>query len=145
MANLENREALIDTSILIAHFRSKIRENTDFQKAIKAYKNCYISAITVYEIELGALKSRRSSDLKQILPFLDVIPFGKAEAEQAAKLDKELMEKTIRVGIRDVLIAGTAIVHDLDVLTKNVEHFKRIKSVKLSTIGIKGSQVQNFL
>lgn len=135
MANLENRGALIDTSVLIAHFRDQRRENTDFQKAIKTYKNCYISAVTVYEIELGALKAKRFSDLKQILPFLDVIPFGKIEAEQAARLDKELTEKNIRIGIRDVFIAGTALVHDLDVLTKNVEHFKRIKSVKLSTIG----------
>ncbi len=136
MANLENRGALIDTSVLIAHFRSKEKGNTDFQKAIKTYKNCYISAITIYEMELGALKAKRSSDLKQILPLLDVIPFGKIEAEQTAKLDKELEEKNIRVGIRDVFIAGTALVHNLDILTKNVEHFKRIKSIKLSMISI---------
>lgn len=139
MANLENRGVLIDTSVIIAHFRSREKKNTDFQKAIKTYKNCYISAITVYEMELGALRAKRSSDLKQILPLLGVLPFGKIEAEQAAKLDKELIEKNIRVGIRDVFIAGTALVHDVDVLTKNVEHFKRIKPVKLSMINVTSS------
>jgi len=136
MANLENRGVLIDTSVLIAHFRSKSKGNTHFQKAVKTYRNCYISAITVYEMELGALKAKRSSDLKQILPLLDVIPFGRPEAEQAARLDKELTEKNIRVGIRDVFIAGTALVHGLDIVTENVAHFRRIKSVKLSAASV---------
>ena len=136
MANLENRGVLIDTSVLIAHFRSKSKGNTHFQKAVKTDSNCYISAITVYEVELGALKAKRSSDLEEILPLLEVIPFGRPEAEQAARLDKELTEKNVRVGIRDVFIAGTALVHDLDIVTENVAHFRRIKSVKLSAISV---------
>ena len=136
MANLENRGVLIDTSVFIAHFRSKSKGNTHFQEAVKTYSNCYISSITVYEMELGALKAKRSSDLKEILPLLEVISFGRPEAEQAAKLDKELTEKNIRVGIRDVFIASTALVHGLDIVTENVRHFRRIKSVKLSAISV---------
>ncbi len=125
---------LIDTNIIVSHLRTKRKKDTDYQKALNTYDDCFISAITVYEVEYWAMQAQRESDLQDLLFDLGVLPFGQAEAMLTAKLDNELKRKNLRIGLRDVFIAGYALANNLDVLTENIEHFQRIEEVQLAKL-----------
>lgn len=134
MGNVGTNGVLIDTNIIISHLRSKRKKDTDYQKALDTYDDCFISAITVYEVEYGALQAWRESDLQDLLFDLEVLPFGQAEAMLTARLDNQLKRKNLRMGLRAIFIAGSALANNLDILTENIEHFQRIEEIKLAKL-----------
>ena len=91
----------------------------------------FISAITILELELGVLMIERR-DARQgalLRAWLDghvvpafagrVLPVDTAVAQRGAKL-----QVPDRRGDRDVLIAATAMVHGMTVVTRNVDDFE---------------------
>lgn len=91
----------------------------------------YVSAVTLLELELGILSLERR-DLPQasilrvwmqshVLPAFDgrVLPVDTAVALQCARL-----RVPNRRSERDALIAATAIVHGMSVVTRNVSDFE---------------------
>lgn len=123
------RGLLIDTSALVAHFRGQAR----LDGVVGRYTVVYISAVTVYELEYGALRAGRASDLADFEAgfALEVIPLGKGEAVRAAELNAGLAAQGRRIGDRDALIAATALCHGLDLLTLNVAEFSRVLGLKV--------------
>ena len=92
----------------------------------------WIPAITLYELRFGVqdlLLGRRREQLQSaILAILvdfgsRVIPLGREEAEEAAILQAFAKSTGNNIGLADCLIAGTARVHDLCVVTRNVKDF----------------------
>jgi len=88
-----------------------------------------LSAITLFEMQAGAERTRRQDAAKaaeierwilQISRTANVIPLGELEAREAARFlhghPSELME--------DAMIAATASTHGLVVATRNIKHFK---------------------
>ncbi len=90
----------------------------------------FISAITVLELELGVLSierrdARQGAPLRawldgQVVPAFAgrVLPVDTTVAQRAARL-----QMPDRRGDRDVLIAATAMVHGMTVVTRNVRDF----------------------
>lgn len=123
---------LVDTNILIEHLREgKKKEETAHQIVARQFEKILISSISVYEIEYGALRAGRTSDILSLLGIVEIIPFGKQEAEEAANIWCRLFQQGIRIGIRDIFIAGIAIKHRLPVFTRNTEHFEKIPGIRL--------------
>ncbi len=119
------RGLLVDTSALIAHLRGQVR----IDGVVGRYPAAYVSAVTFYELEYGARRAGRASDLAAF--GFEVIPLGLAEAVRAAELNAGLAARGLRIGDRDALIAGTALCHGLDVLTLNVAEFERVPGLKV--------------
>jgi predicted nucleic acid-binding protein len=123
---------LLDTNVV-----SELRRPTHADARVLAWSrsvpaaDLYLSAITVLEIEQGALMAMRRDTKKgriflmwlhdQILPaFKDrVLPIDCAVALCCAKLHVPNPKSE-----RDALIAATAISHGLRVVTRNVVDFK---------------------
>mgnify|MGYP001602117289 CR=1 FL=1 len=126
---------LLDTNILVEHIRGKKRIEIDVLE-----KGSAISIITQAELYYGAHKSndprktltiitRLLHDLGLRVQTLDediVSEFGKIKA------DIEI--KGTRLEDFDLLIAATAKVENLTLVTKNLKHFKRIAGLKLYDI-----------
>lgn len=125
------RGVLIDTSVLIAHLRGRL----SLQELLHDYDSIYVSAITLYELEYGAIKAGRASDFAQLARALQpsVLAVGRLEAERAAHLNGTLARKNQQIGPRDALIAGTALHWGLDLLTLNVQEFKRVLNLRMVT------------
>lgn len=123
------RGVLIDTSVLIAHLRGRL----SLLKFLRDYESIYVSAITLYELEYGAIKAGRASDFAQLARALQptVLAVGRREAERAAQLNGALARKNQQIGPRDALIAGTALHWGLDLLTLNVNEFKRVPDLNM--------------
>lgn len=127
-----SRGLLIDTSALVAHFRGQAR----IEGVVGRYPAVYVSAVTVYDLEYGALRSGRASDLQAFETrfHLEVIPLGRVEAARAAAINAGLAALGRRIGDRDALIAGTALAHGLDVLTLNVAEFRRVPDLRVVSL-----------
>ena len=90
----------------------------------------YISAITVLELEIGILLMARKDTKqgaalrswfdKQLLPHFDgrILPIDKAVAQRCARLHVPNPSAE-----RDALIAATALVHGMTVVTRNQADF----------------------
>ncbi|MFP5042144.1 type II toxin-antitoxin system VapC family toxin [Parasediminibacterium sp. JCM 36343] len=86
-----------------------------------------ISAIT--EIELLCWKSATEKDVELLHSFMNnslVI-----ELEKAIKLKTAEVRKANRIKLPDAIIAATAIVYDLTLLSRNTSDFKNIENIKM--------------
>lgn len=95
-----------------------------------------ISCITYMEIHYGLhLNPKRSQQIKKILNNLfesiNIIPFFKEDAEQAAKIRSVLKQQSNLIGSYDILLAGTAISNQLILVSSNLKEFLRVKDLKI--------------
>ncbi len=102
---------------------------------MQEYGHINLSIITYYEILNGLLYKDAKKQLKRFEDFVtlnNVIPLTSPMAEKAAKIQAELRKKGKEIGHTDTLIAGIAIASNLELITNNTEHFKRIKGLKIA-------------
>lgn len=94
-----------------------------------------ISTLTVFEVGVGLRgeAERHRERFDGVVDEIDVVPFAAAAARQATAIQHELVDHGERIGEVDVLIAGTAVERDEDVLTRNVDEFGRIDALDVET------------
>ena len=86
-----------------------------------------ISAIT--EIELLCWKNATEKDLEVLHNFIhDSLVF---ELEKDIKFKAADIRKAHKIKLPDAIIAATALIHDLTLLTRNVNDFKNIGGLNL--------------
>lgn len=121
---------LIDTGILIEYFRKQDKTQTLLYDLAGKHSVIYVSAITKFEIWVGN-RPAQNQFWQTLFSTLQTIPFGDLEAEKAGKIQQNLLKLNRQIGISDVLIGATALVHDLPVATLNTKHFSRIDGLQL--------------
>ena len=94
-----------------------------------------VSSVTRAELVYGARRSARVAENLRVLasffaPLLS-LPFDDACAEQYGALRATLAAARRPIGPNDLLIAATALAHDLTVVTHNVREFSRIAGLKI--------------
>ena len=95
-----------------------------------------VSSVTVMELYYGvALEVSRT---KKILPVIEIflqsvviLPFREEDAKKAAQLRAYLKSKGLPIGSYDILIAGTALNHQLTLVTANAKEFNRLPQLQL--------------
>jgi tRNA(fMet)-specific endonuclease VapC len=129
---------LVDTDILSAVMRQNPIVLPHARKYLAGQSGFTISVITKYEIERG-LKAR--SALKQQAVFEElcrrsvVVPVDNDVADRASSIYAHLVSRGELIGDADILIAATAIVHQIGLVTNNRRHFDRVP----------GLQVENWM
>jgi tRNA(fMet)-specific endonuclease VapC len=124
---------VLDTNVLIYFFKGlgKVSENLLAQSP----KDIGVPAIVYYELEVGIKKSKspqkRIKQLNDFFSTINVLPFGKAEAQASAQIRAQLEKKGTPIGPYDILIAGTAMANQATLVTHNVDEFNRIKSLNV--------------
>lgn len=108
---------LVDTSIFIAAERGE-------PPVAPPPGRARISVMTLTELLLGALsaeaeaKAGRAATLARAQSFVS-IPYDEAVADAVAKLIHACRRARRRASLPDAIIAGTALVHDLTVWTRD--------------------------
>ena len=124
---------LIDTNILIYRLKNLGNVNANFLK----YKDnkMLISVISYGELVYGANKSKSVEknmatvrEIKSIFPMLDITPnvmdiFGEIKAD-TQKIGKSVYDM-------DLLIAASAIAHNMTLVTHNTKHFENISKLQV--------------
>lgn len=116
---------LFDTDILIDYLRAH-------HGAIKYLESriaeAYISVMSVAELYQGAREGNERSDLQAMLSAMTILPISVEIAERGGLLSRDY-RPTHGVGLADALIAATAEVYSLKLVTLNKKHFPMIPAV----------------
>lgn len=119
---------LWDTNTVIYYLQQQFPSNAEkFIDDLLKDEQPVISAIT--EIELLCWKTATEKDLKILQSFLNDAFI--IELEQPVKLKAAAIRATSRIKLPDAVIAATAIVYDLTLLTRNTIDFVNIAELKI--------------
>lgn len=94
------------------------------------------SLITRYEILRGLISKGALAQLRafeQRCRASEVLPLTDPIIIRAAEIYADLKSRGELISDADILIAATASVHSLVLITNNVEHFRRIPSLQVQT------------
>ncbi len=124
---------LIDTDILIyslkndPHVTQKFKENLNIPKSI--------SVITYGELVYGARKSQHVEKnlpavyrVAELFPVLDI---NKSIMDIFGEIKCNLERNGKIIPDMDILIAATALTHNLTLVTNNTRHFQKIPALKI--------------
>jgi tRNA(fMet)-specific endonuclease VapC len=123
---------LLDTNICSAHMRHPAGlAHRFFQHA----GNLAISTVVLSELYSGAYKHPQPPKL--LLPIGDllqevtVLDFNSACAEEFGKLNGDLLKRGLVVSFPGLMIAATAKLHDLTLVTHNRSDFQPVPDIRL--------------
>ena len=101
-------------------------------------EDVFISAITASELLMGvhranteSRRNRRSAFVEAIIAGVRVLDFTTAVARVHAEVYADLARRGELIGAHDLLIATTALHHELSVLTENVDEFSRVPGLNV--------------
>ena len=123
---------LLDTDVIIDHLRGK----TDLSDSLKS-DNLSISIITYGELIFGSEKSEQKEKTKKlVLDFINdlsikIITLDQKIMEEYGKIKAQLEKKGKGLDDFDLLIASTAKIRLLTLVTRNKKHFGRINKLQL--------------
>ncbi len=126
-------KALLDTDTF-----SEITKGVDQTVAAhaRAYRAVFerytISAVTFMEIVRGYQKKQAISQVQSFLAAMaseEVLPLDQATAELAGRIAGDLERTGQPIGVADPMIAAIAIVHGLELITGNTNHFERVRQL----------------
>jgi len=131
-------KVLIDTSIFVDCLRSNPIESSKlFLETIEGTSNGFTSSIVVAELSVGAYLSPRKNALENTLKLISttsIINLDKEIALLGGKIYSDLVKQGKEIELNDCLIAASALFSGIkEVVTKNVDHFERIKQLKVVT------------
>ncbi len=122
---------VVDSGVFIEHLRSKDKTKTILY-SITGISQLYVSAVTLYELYMGAPTKEKKNDIQLITKNISVIPFSDIVALKASEIYHELRKTNQMIEFRDIFIGATCIVYNIPLKTTNVKHFNRIKGIELS-------------
>ena len=121
---------VLDTDYLVALLRGDT-DAANFSNMIDYPKT---TAINAFELYYGAKRStnikKSIAEVKSLLNSMDILEFDNSAVIKSAQIQADLMNSGKPVNILDVLIGGIVIVNNEDLLSRNTDHFNRIKGLK---------------
>jgi tRNA(fMet)-specific endonuclease VapC len=89
------------------------------------------SVITLFELRFGSMLRNDAARFWQkieaeILPLVRWLDVDQAVASKAGDIAAELQKLGTPIGVNDCLIGGTALAHNLVLVSRNVRHFEKI-------------------
>ncbi|MCF2445626.1 type II toxin-antitoxin system VapC family toxin [Dyadobacter sp. CY345] len=125
-----NSGMVIDTGIFIEYLRKQDKSKT-ILASLPNNAVLFVSAVTVYELMMGATDLQKKSDVEILLDGVSVLPFTAEVSLKAAEIYHSLRRQNLLIEFRDIFIAATALTFQLPVKTLNQKHFQRIDSLEL--------------
>jgi len=122
---------VIDTNIFIEHLRAKDKLTTELYY-LSSNTNLSISAISLYELYMGATTKEKERDIKALTKDLIVLSLTDSASLKAAQIYHHLRLTNPMIEFRDIFIAATCIVNELPIVTLNKKHFNRIKELVIA-------------
>jgi tRNA(fMet)-specific endonuclease VapC len=123
---------LLDTDTCSAHLKQK---GNLTHKFLQYMGRLHVSAVTLGELYTWALRKKASpqrlQSLLDLLNDLQVVEVTGAVAQKFGEVRAALLDSGQPVPEMDLLIACTALVHNLTVVTHNTQDYAKIPSLSL--------------
>jgi len=121
------KQILVDTDVLIKVFRG----DAEKKKILDDNKGrLSVSVITYFELLSGLKTRQRIIDLNKQMKAYDIIHLSEKISIKSLALYQKYLTSN-KIGLPDSMIASTAIINDLALLTDNKKDFKFIKELTL--------------
>jgi tRNA(fMet)-specific endonuclease VapC len=128
---------LLDTNICIYAMKSRDLELS--RRLTTLQGKCAVSDVSMFELYSGvdgyAVPNQRLAIIESFTARISVLPFTTATARIAGPLRYKLKTSGEIIGAYDILIAATAMSHNLILMTNNVREFKRVSGLKMEKWG----------
>ena len=122
---------LLDTDICSAHMR---RPSSLAHRFIQHGGRLFLSTVTLAELYSGAFAvpspKRLLDGISELLSDVQVLEFESSCAHEFGKVRGALLQQGIIVPTADLMIAATALVHDLTLVTHNTADFRHIPGLR---------------
>jgi tRNA(fMet)-specific endonuclease VapC len=131
---MDQSMVLLDTDVLSAIMRKNPKAIIHARSYLEIHKQFTYSIITRYEI-LRGLQAKGAE--KQLISFDNlcansrILPLSDNVIVKAATIYADLHKRGRLINDADILIAATAIYHDLIMVSNNKAHFSRIMDLKV--------------
>lgn len=127
---------LLDTNVCIAVVnRRPTQVRHRMLEKIRGDVAVYVSVVSLFEIEVGILKSNRATENRAqygaLLDSLRKLPFDEEDAIAAGAIRAEMETNGKPIGAYDYLIAAQALRRSWTIVTANEREFSRLKGLKL--------------
>lgn len=123
---------LVDTDICSAFLKGDGRV---FNRFIQHSGGLNISAVTLGGLCTWVMRSpaapKRQQGLQDFLSDVQVLPVDVATALRFGEVRAKMVEVGLTVPTADLLIASTALLHDLTLVTHNTKHFAGIPGLRI--------------
>lgn len=123
---------LIDTDICSAYLKGTRQLYGPFQMY---GGGLYLSTVTLAELWSWLLRKRASErhldSLQDLLKYATILPVDVAVASRSGQERARLFDAGKPTPVADMLIAGTALVHNLTVVTHNVDHYRVVPDLRI--------------
>ena len=126
----------LDSDFMIALLRGNEQAKAKAKILEEASKELVSTAINALELYTGiiavdSISGKRIELTRNFLSNLTILPLDVSSAERAAYILNTLKKIGKPIGLKDSLIAGIALEHKADILTRNVKHFELVPGLKI--------------
>lgn len=117
---------LLDTNVLVYHVAGNPAA-TKFLEETIARRSFYLSILSMIEF-LGwhGHTEEEFAECKGLVELTTILPVSKEVADKAIEL-----RRSKRIKLADAVIASTALVNNLQLVTRNVRDFSGIRDIKI--------------
>jgi len=119
-----------DTDVLIDYLNgvdpafSLVRDEVDRGRL-------FTTVISRFELLAGATGAKQQARARDLLRALSALPLDAPGADHAAAIARGLASRGQAIGTADTLIAAIVLTHGGVLLTRNRQHFGRVKDLRL--------------
>ena len=128
------KKSIFDTNILTAFLKDNSRVVNKVAEYLDKYDKLTISVITYYEILRGLkeIKSKKKLELfYEMAEKAEIIILTVEIMDKASDIYLELKKEGELIEDADILVAASAMVNDLVLITDNERHFRRIEVLEV--------------
>jgi len=128
------KRCTLDTNIITAFLKNDSRVVERVSDYLEFFDKLTINIISYYEILRGLKDLGNEEKLRRFDNFIqenELVFITKDTIEKAAEIYAYLKKEGYLIEDADILMASTAIVEDLVLITNNLKHFKRVKDLRL--------------
>ena len=89
------------------------------------------TAVNAFELSSGARTGKEQAKIQILLDAMTILPVDAVAANLAAGVRRGLEAEGRGIGMADYLIAGVCLSHEATLLTRNLEHFRRVPGLRI--------------
>ena len=123
---------VVDTDLVIDFLRGR-GDGAALLRRLLVDRRLRLTAITAFELRLGADAPRRQDDIARLLRSR-TLPLDRAAALRGGSVASSLRAAGRDIGMADCLQAGTCLRHQLPLATRNRRHFERVDGLALADL-----------
>lgn len=127
---METFRVCVDTDIIIDYLRGRNENQEILPTLIRKYE-VYISQVSIYELYYGGYYSGKLKPVEDVLAMLIPFDWTPEDSKKAAQSHVTLSKAGKTLNIKDIFVAGPCLTRGIPIITRNINHFKKIKGLKV--------------